>query len=294
MVARHKTGSVSGDLPRAYAIMHHVMQGPQAGNFCGNERIVSQQQRVFDQQPHQDLSKSSHQVGARNAEFLLLHCTDSFGSCSTSAIIAPEFLPIISSHLARNLNPYPILHDLPHPFRLYRFNRRPSFSNSPPPQVPRQLLNEMPTQARLRDGVSVSRALQLAMSTGITGKGHDLPLRDRTPLVLKTAPALKDRAIAFKVKQPVIGNMLLSSCPGKKGVSLFYIPISTNRHPPHTHTIVRLTGSVNGRVGVCRDLSRDLERMRSLGVGCIVWYFPISSATHHELREHRPTVVWTT
>jgi len=33
---------------------------------------------------------------------------------------------------------------------------------------------------------------------------------------------------------------------------------------------VRLAGPVNGRVGVCRDLTRDLERMRILGVGSIV------------------------
>ncbi|KAI0700934.1 hypothetical protein BC835DRAFT_1325786 [Cytidiella melzeri] len=46
-----------------------------------------------------------------------------------------------------------------------------------------------------------------------------------------------------------LGNLLLSSCPGKK---------------------VRLGGPVNGRGGVCRDLQQDLQRMRDVGVGCIV------------------------
>lgn len=45
-------------------------------------------------------------------------------------------------------------------------------------------------------------------------------------------------------------NLLLSSCPGKK---------------------VRLTGPVNGRSAVCRDLQQDLRRMKDLGVGCLVW-----------------------
>jgi hypothetical protein len=34
---------------------------------------------------------------------------------------------------------------------------------------------------------------------------------------------------------------------------------------------VRLQGSEKGRCGVCRDLDIDLKRIKSLGVGCIVW-----------------------
>ncbi|KIJ25488.1 hypothetical protein M422DRAFT_38650, partial [Sphaerobolus stellatus SS14] len=48
---------------------------------------------------------------------------------------------------------------------------------------------------------------------------------------------------------PVLGNILLSSCPGKK---------------------VRLSGPVKGRGAICRDLGHDLRRIRSLGVGCII------------------------
>ncbi|RDB24873.1 hypothetical protein Hypma_008087 [Hypsizygus marmoreus] len=46
-----------------------------------------------------------------------------------------------------------------------------------------------------------------------------------------------------------IGNLFLSSCPGKK---------------------VRLQGPVKGRTGVCRDLDTDLKRIKELGVGCII------------------------
>ncbi|KAG8781936.1 hypothetical protein FRC15_007838 [Serendipita sp. 397] len=48
---------------------------------------------------------------------------------------------------------------------------------------------------------------------------------------------------------PLVGNLFLSSCPGKK---------------------VRLTGPVRGRGTICRDLGRDLKRIRDTGVGCIV------------------------
>ena len=56
------------------------------------------------------------------------------------------------------------------------------------------------------------------MSTGITGKGLHLPLRVPTPSGLKVTPAFDDKAVTLETKQPVIGNMLLSSCPGKKGM----------------------------------------------------------------------------
>ncbi|KAI9572082.1 protein-tyrosine phosphatase-like protein [Boletus coccyginus] len=46
-----------------------------------------------------------------------------------------------------------------------------------------------------------------------------------------------------------LGNLLLSSCPGKK---------------------VRLNRPVRGRSAVCRDLDVDLRRMKMLGARCIV------------------------
>ncbi|CAG7850535.1 SubName: Full=Uncharacterized protein {ECO:0000313/EMBL:CCA67563.1} [Serendipita indica DSM 11827] len=49
--------------------------------------------------------------------------------------------------------------------------------------------------------------------------------------------------------RPPLGNLFLSSCPGKK---------------------VRLQGPVKGRGTICRDLGRDLQRIRDSGVGCII------------------------
>ncbi|KAF8580005.1 hypothetical protein K439DRAFT_1654413 [Ramaria rubella] len=49
--------------------------------------------------------------------------------------------------------------------------------------------------------------------------------------------------------RPALGNILLSSCPGKK---------------------VRLTGPVKGRSAICRDLTHDLRRVKALGIGCII------------------------
>jgi protein-tyrosine phosphatase len=46
-----------------------------------------------------------------------------------------------------------------------------------------------------------------------------------------------------------IGNLLLSSCPGKK---------------------VRLTGPVRGRGAICRNLGLDLKRIKQLGVGALI------------------------
>lgn len=48
---------------------------------------------------------------------------------------------------------------------------------------------------------------------------------------------------------PSIGNLLLSSCPGKK---------------------VRLSGPVRGRGAICRDLGLDLDRIFSIGVRAVV------------------------
>ena len=47
-----------------------------------------------------------------------------------------------------------------------------------------------------------------------------------------------------------LGNLLLSSCPGKR---------------------LRMEGPVRGRGPVCRDLATDLRRIKSEGVGALVW-----------------------
>lgn len=55
----------------------------------------------------------------------------------------------------------------------------------------------------------------------------------------------------FKGEKPKLGNLLLSSCPGKR---------------------LRMGGPVKGRGPVCRDLKTDLGRIKAEGVGCLVWY----------------------
>ncbi|KAF8504125.1 hypothetical protein JB92DRAFT_2969022 [Gautieria morchelliformis] len=65
-----------------------------------------------------------------------------------------------------------------------------------------------------------------------------------------SSPWAMDAAPSFVPSlRPALGNMLLSSCPGKK---------------------VRLTGPVKGRGAICRDLGHDLRRVKALGVGCII------------------------
>lgn len=55
--------------------------------------------------------------------------------------------------------------------------------------------------------------------------------------------------LAANLDCPSIGNLLLSSCPGKK---------------------VRLSGPVRGRGAICRDLGLDLTRIFSIGVRAVV------------------------
>ena len=66
--------------------------------------------------------------------------------------------------------------------------------------------------------------------------------------LIRLPPAIalgaQDPSDSLKLSAPAIGNLLLSSCPGKK---------------------VRLDGPIQGRIGICRDLKRDLERFRDMG-----------------------------
>ena len=86
----------------------------------------------------------------------------------------------------------------------------------------------------------------------------DLP--DDIDLYDLTDPALEQQyapklAMAFQVAadRPMampMGNLALSSCPGKK---------------------VRLTGPIRGRAAINRDLDLDFSRMKSLGITTLVW-----------------------
>ncbi|KAL0956083.1 hypothetical protein HGRIS_002252 [Hohenbuehelia grisea] len=74
--------------------------------------------------------------------------------------------------------------------------------------------------------------------------------RSQTPIV-GAAPSSSRISVATSTEASPfsVGNLLMSSCPGKK---------------------VRLNGPTKGRSAVCRDLDTDLRRIRDLGVRCIV------------------------
>lgn len=55
---------------------------------------------------------------------------------------------------------------------------------------------------------------------------------------------------SWGLTMPKLGNLLLSSCPGKR---------------------LRMDGPVKGRGPVCRDIKTDLKRIKAEGVGCLVW-----------------------
>lgn len=61
--------------------------------------------------------------------------------------------------------------------------------------------------------------------------------------------AVPDASHADVLQTSSIGNMFLSSCPGKK---------------------VRLDGAMHGRAPICRDLKLDLTRIKALGIRAIV------------------------
>lgn len=83
------------------------------------------------------------------------------------------------------------------------------------------------SQSQLAEQASKEKALTLSSSRD--GEGKD--------------------GVGSSITGPSIGNLLLSSCPGKK---------------------VRLSGPVRGRGAICRDLGLDLDRILSIGVGSVV------------------------
>ncbi|SNX86706.1 uncharacterized protein MEPE_05415 [Melanopsichium pennsylvanicum] len=73
--------------------------------------------------------------------------------------------------------------------------------------------------------------------------------RENTLAVTSSMDTCKLDGFGASSDQFSIGNLLLSSCPGKK---------------------VRLSGPVRGRGAICRDLGLDLERIFSIGVRAVV------------------------
>jgi hypothetical protein len=81
----------------------------------------------------------------------------------------------------------------------------------------------------------------------------DSPCLLSLPRLAQSAPATDVFVPEHERAGRQVGNFLMSSCPGKK---------------------VRLGGPVKGRGAICRDLEADLRRIKSLGVGAMIWCGP--------------------
>ncbi|CCM00693.1 uncharacterized protein FIBRA_02732 [Fibroporia radiculosa] len=95
---------------------------------------------------------------------------------------------------------------------------------------------------------SLPRSLSAPVSTDL--KQPPLAAQPVPPELASTSlPDLSSSYSSSQQPSVSLGNLLLSSCPGKK---------------------VRLSGPVKGRCGVCRDLRQDMQRIKEFGVTCIV------------------------
>ncbi|KAJ7755692.1 protein-tyrosine phosphatase-like protein [Mycena maculata] len=168
--------------------------------------------------------------------------TSSTHPINISPIIPFELIPLISSHLM--LSAGPTLFDIPLSFALDRLTAAQHHHHTIPPLPP-------PPPPDRHPGYPVSEALRAAIDTDVA---PSLPTFHPNSSILSLSdPALDEKANSIPYPPPeppfTIGNIFLSSCPGKK---------------------VRLQGPVKGRSGVCRDLHADLRRVKDLGVGCLI------------------------
>ncbi|KAK7057379.1 phosphatases II [Favolaschia claudopus] len=174
--------------------------------------------------------------------------TSSTHPINISAMIPFELIPLISSHLL--LSSGPTVFDIPSSFTLDRLTAQQQhhvpIPPLPPPPSPPPSTQNMVSQLRTRSAVSeaLAAAINTTVAPSVRPSSLSLSLTVAVAMGEKTVPASLPLDPVF-----TIGNIFLSSCPGKK---------------------VRLQGPVKGRSGVCRDLHADMRRMKDLGVGCIV------------------------
>ncbi|KAH8119472.1 phosphatases II [Phellopilus nigrolimitatus] len=119
--------------------------------------------------------------------------------------------------------------------------------------VPDSVIKTEQAQRPLPLGVSLTENPAYMKQYDREGQGLMLPSPFSASM---SKPTLEHRNTVpsfFAPEPPInvqrLGNLYLSSCPGKK---------------------VRLSGPVKGRGAICRDLRADLSRVKDLGVGCIV------------------------
>lgn len=91
----------------------------------------------------------------------------------------------------------------------------------------------------------------LVLSYGFTNPQASQPFPSALPALTHLPPSNSKASSSSTSGVSKVGNLLLSSCPGKR---------------------LRMDGPVKGRGPVCRDLATDLRRIKNEGVGCLVWY----------------------
>ncbi|KAI0633622.1 phosphatases II [Trametes polyzona] len=139
--------------------------------------------------------------------------------------------------------------------------RPASFAASSNPSYPDIVVEHNKRPAVTRNSSSpivlkASKELDASIATAVLQEVN-IAVQRPHPARLPNAPLIRPPGIALPAiprippigTPSVLGNLLMSSCPGKK---------------------VRLDGPVRGRNTVCRDLTLDLRRIKDTGAACLV------------------------
>ncbi|KAJ2936565.1 hypothetical protein H1R20_g542, partial [Candolleomyces eurysporus] len=172
-----------------------------------------------------------------------------------SCILPPESLALVSSQAILAGPPSPVLLEIPSSFHAQNVAASsPSTQLSPPPQQPPLTLPPVRSQltAELEAAISAELPSAADVENELSSSSISLSLSIEIPSFQPAKPLVFHSSL--KVIPPPaghfsIGNLYMSSCPGKK---------------------VRLNGPTYGRSAVCRDLDMDMTRIKSFGIGCIV------------------------
>ncbi|KAF5389368.1 hypothetical protein D9757_004372 [Collybiopsis confluens] len=283
-----------------------ILLGPSGASDAASlvsDGLARQLSAALDEQLPQTATNESPIRQLSNGSQIHIIKTSASHPINISAIIPHEILHLLSSHLmfvasTVSLDTIPIVFEISDPFTLDRFilsqSTLPRSSRIPTPALPPEPLNPLvctrshvteALQAAINSGIKSFTTLveyeaepaasfpssktdpvsgPLADSMSTTGSfdlepvdlpseatsesgpptNAELQAEAQLPSIEAVIPQSPNTAPSF-----VLGNLFLSSCPGKK---------------------VRLEGPVQGRSGLRRDLPTDLQRMKDLGVGCVV------------------------
>lgn len=160
-----------------------------------------------------------------------------FDNRSITAIIPPEFIPLLSSHILR---PRPSTH-----------NTRSTLSESSNDLIGTPFIITSPSLSfDLWDVASQPTSFTpLIESLALASASSSSSSNFIPPFGIPSSSSSSTRANG---KRPELGNFYLSSCPGKK---------------------VRLDGIIQGRGGrgaICRSVEMDLERAKLCGVKVVI------------------------